>query len=386
MVLSAGAAGILGLGFPTNRCSTSLLFTFSLFQSDHPSLTCFIYLLSDRFRTNVMPRVSSALWRTLFSDQLQLQLQPQSQSQSQAQSKSPAKSHLHFERRARLSQQRTEARHRAFPDFLALSSSNFIDDASPHGRKTLKDTQFAPNASLSSLSLSSLPPSKSKSKSSAHAPSPVLDILSSFSSFGPLLTRLALHSQSFIAQCSRSKDDSNDHTIHHRESARRTGQKQAESPTPQLAAPQFSITLQREMFASAGENDADGHGGLLTLGALPPCPAPSPPLAGPHHSAHPLVSSTPLSDLIFPAQQLSNSDLAWAPVRLYTPAQHGLSVEAAPHETYPIAWEVYLDREGVYFDGVQVAGGGDGNRGAGGFGLSALVDTVRPTHMNILRG
>ncbi|KAF7304598.1 Peptidase A1 domain-containing protein [Mycena chlorophos] len=107
-----------------------------------------------------------------------------------------------------------------------------------------------------------------------------------------------------------------------------------------LAQPMFSISLQR---STIDINASDSQPGAITLGALP---------AG-----------------------VDNSSITWVPVRLYTPAEGGLSAPSfAPNEVYPSRWEIDLDA--VYLDGQKLAastvpttGGVNATR------MSALIDT-----------
>lgn len=99
------------------------------------------------------------------------------------------------------------------------------------------------------------------------------DILSSFATNGPLISRL-------------SQGD--------------------------LAAPQFTITLQRDTI-----DVNSGNIGMLSLGELPP--------------------------------GVSNDSLTWVPVRRYTSEQGGLP---SPDDVYPIAWEIPIDN--VFIDGQEL--------------------------------
>ncbi|KAJ7162014.1 aspartic peptidase domain-containing protein [Mycena filopes] len=110
-----------------------------------------------------------------------------------------------------------------------------------------------------------------------------------------------------------------------------------------LQMPMFSISLQRSTIDISGK-------GALTLGTLP--------------------------------DGVDNSSLTWVPVRLYSPAEGGLTPPTfAPNEVYPLRWEIDLD--GVFLDGVEIGaskipatGGVDTAR------MSALIDTGN----SILRG
>ncbi|KAJ7873883.1 aspartic peptidase domain-containing protein [Mycena olivaceomarginata] len=110
-----------------------------------------------------------------------------------------------------------------------------------------------------------------------------------------------------------------------------------------LQMPMFTISLQRSTIDISGT-------GALTLGTLP--------------------------------DGVDNSSLTWVPVRLYNPAEGGISAPSfAPGEVYPLRWEIDLD--GVFLDGVELApskvatsGNVDANR------MSALIDTGN----SILRG
>jgi len=110
-----------------------------------------------------------------------------------------------------------------------------------------------------------------------------------------------------------------------------------------LQMPMFTISLQRSTIDISGT-------GALTLGTLP--------------------------------DGVDNSSLTWVPVRLYSPADGGITPPTfAPNEVYPLRWEIDLD--GVFLDGVELApskvpttGNVDANR------MSALIDTGN----SILRG
>ncbi|KAJ6598131.1 aspartic peptidase domain-containing protein [Mycena vulgaris] len=100
--------------------------------------------------------------------------------------------------------------------------------------------------------------------------------------------------------------------------------------TKSLAAPMFAITLQRNTL------DIGGNAGVLSLGELP---------AG-----------------------VQTSALTWAPVRGYSDA---LQAPAdSPDETYPIAWELFVDD--VYLDGAVLP---RSSLSSPNIKLSALVDT-----------
>ena len=131
-----------------------------------------------------------------------------------------------------------------------------------------------------------------------------LGILPSFATYGPLVSRMVLNG--------------------------------GDSSSPAwLAAPQFSVTLQRTTPTFSG------NVGSLTLGGLP---------AG-----------------------VVNSSLTWMPVRRYSAEQNGVVVPEAPEETYPYAWDIPLDA--VYFDGVQLPLSNLGDVSSNGVGHSALIDT-----------
>ncbi|KAF7357780.1 Peptidase A1 domain-containing protein [Mycena venus] len=110
-----------------------------------------------------------------------------------------------------------------------------------------------------------------------------------------------------------------------------------------LQMPMFTISLQRSTIDISGT-------GALTLGTLP--------------------------------DGVDNSSLTWVPVRLYSPAEGGITPPTfASNEVYPLRWEIDLD--GVFLDGVELApskiptsGNVDANR------MSALIDTGN----SILRG
>ncbi|KAJ7724307.1 aspartic peptidase domain-containing protein [Mycena maculata] len=107
--------------------------------------------------------------------------------------------------------------------------------------------------------------------------------------------------------------------------------------TNSLAAPMFTITLQRDTL------DIGGNEGILSIGELP---------AGVEESA-----------------------LTWAPIRGYPGA---LNAPAdSPNEDYPIAWELFLDD--VYLDGVRLP---RSNLSSSSIALSALIDTGN----SLLRG
>ncbi|KAF7336250.1 Peptidase A1 domain-containing protein [Mycena venus] len=113
--------------------------------------------------------------------------------------------------------------------------------------------------------------------------------------------------------------------------------------TGALEMPMFTVSLQRSTIDVSGT-------GALTLGKLP--------------------------------DGIDNSSLTWVPVRLYSPAEGGISAPTfAPDEVYPLRWEI--DLEGVFLDGVEIApstvptsGGVNATR------MSALIDTGN----SILRG
>ncbi|KAJ6564491.1 aspartic peptidase domain-containing protein [Mycena capillaripes] len=107
--------------------------------------------------------------------------------------------------------------------------------------------------------------------------------------------------------------------------------------TKSLAVPMFTITLQRDTL------DIGGNAGVLSLGELP---------AG-----------------------IQGSALTWVPVRKYPNA---LQAPAdSPDETYPIAWEVFIDD--VFLDGVRLP---RSNLSSSTIALSGLVDTGN----SLLRG
>ncbi|KAJ7779073.1 aspartic peptidase domain-containing protein [Mycena metata] len=100
--------------------------------------------------------------------------------------------------------------------------------------------------------------------------------------------------------------------------------------TKSLAAPVFTITLQRDTV------DIGGNAGVLTLGQLP--------------------------------DGLQAADLTWAPVRKYPNA---LQAPAdSPNEEYPIAWEIFIDD--VFLDGAVLP---RSNLSSSAIKLSGLVDT-----------
>ncbi|KAJ7761103.1 aspartic peptidase domain-containing protein [Mycena metata] len=110
-----------------------------------------------------------------------------------------------------------------------------------------------------------------------------------------------------------------------------------------LAMPMFTISLQRSEIDISGK-------GALTLGTLPP--------------------------------GVDNSSLTWVPVRLYSPAEGGLTPPTfAPNEVYPLRWEIDLD--GVFLDGVEIpASKIPATGGVSSTRMSALIDTGN----SILRG
>ncbi|PPQ80138.1 LOW QUALITY PROTEIN: hypothetical protein CVT25_001437 [Psilocybe cyanescens] len=100
-----------------------------------------------------------------------------------------------------------------------------------------------------------------------------------------------------------------------------------------LEQPMFSVTLQRDNI------DIGGNVGMLSIGELP--------------------------------DGVSNDNLTWVPLRLYTNSEGGLPAPPnSPEEVYPITWEVILD--GVYFDGelLPLSTLSDSS-----IQLSALIDT-----------
>ncbi|KAJ7489027.1 aspartic peptidase domain-containing protein [Mycena latifolia] len=107
--------------------------------------------------------------------------------------------------------------------------------------------------------------------------------------------------------------------------------------TNSLAAPMFAITLQRNTL------DIGGNAGVLSLGELP--------------------------------ANIQETDLLWAPVRGYPGAL--LAPANSPNETYPIAWELFVDD--VYLDGARLP---RSNLSSSNIKLSALVDTGN----SLLRG
>lgn len=145
----------------------------------------------------------------------------------------------------------------------------------------LRRTRFPDLASL-------LPPRQESKRQNNPAPS-LVDLLNSFATNGPLVSRLA-------------------------QSA--------------LAAPQFSVTLQRDKI------ELGGNVGMLSIGELP---------AG-----------------------ISNDSLTWVPIRGYSAAQGGLN---SPTDTYPIAWEVPIDD--VFIDGQKLPQ----STLSPGVAVTALVDT-----------
>lgn len=158
----------------------------------------------------------------------------------------------------------------------------------------------------------------SESSSNLNKELPPLGILSSLATYGPLLTRLILQSET--------------------------------SHSHSLSNPQFSITLERtnsQSVLSGGVDPNSKPGGTLTLGGLPT-----------------LTGLTNAS---------SSSSLTWAHVRRYTSSQNGVIVPEAQDETYPYAWEIPLDA--VWFDGVRLEESTLGDVRVHGVGMTALVDT-----------
>lgn len=147
----------------------------------------------------------------------------------------------------------------------------------------LRRTRFPDLASL-------LPSKKSSKRQSSSSSSPSLtDLLNSFATNGPLASRLA-------------------------QSA--------------LAAPQFTVTLQRDTIQFGG------NVGMLSVGELPP--------------------------------GVSNDSLTWVPIRGYTAAQGGIDSST---DTYPIAWEVPIDD--VFIDGQKLPQ----STLSPGISVSGLIDT-----------
>jgi len=135
------------------------------------------------------------------------------------------------------------------------------------GARYLADSRRTPFPDLASL----LPKkNKAVSKRRSSAEASINDLLDSFITNGPIISRLA-------------------------QSA--------------LAAPQFTVSLQRDSF-----DIGSGNQGMLSLGEFP---------AG-----------------------LTNDSFTWVPLRRYTAQQGGID---SPTDTYPIAWEVPIDN--VYIDG-----------------------------------
>ncbi|KAJ7445989.1 aspartic peptidase domain-containing protein [Mycena galericulata] len=100
--------------------------------------------------------------------------------------------------------------------------------------------------------------------------------------------------------------------------------------TNSLAAPMFTVTLQRDTL------DIGGNAGILSIGELP--------------------------------SGVQNSSVTWVPVRAYPGAL--VAPADSPNEEYPIAWELFLDD--VYLDGVRLP---RSNLSSSSIALSALVDT-----------
>ncbi|EJC99086.1 acid protease [Fomitiporia mediterranea MF3/22] len=118
-----------------------------------------------------------------------------------------------------------------------------------------------------------------------------VDILSSFNTYGPFVSRLILNNS--------SNHDGG-----------------TEDSSGFLASPQFSVTLQRTIPSLSG------NVGMFTLGGLP--------------------------------DGVDNASLTWMPVRRYKKEQNGVFVPQAPDEVYPYAWDVPLDAiyfDGVRLNG-----------------------------------
>jgi Eukaryotic aspartyl protease len=153
-----------------------------------------------------------------------------------------------------------------------------------------RDTPYMPDLRRTRFpDLASLLPAQQTSKRQS-PPGPSLnDLLNSFATDGPLVSRLA-------------------------QSA--------------LAAPQFTVTLQRDKI------QLGGNVGMLSIGELP--------------------------------DGISNSSLTWVPIRGYSAAQGGLN---SPTDTYPIAWEVPIDN--VFIDGQKLSP----STLSPGVAVTALIDT-----------
>lgn len=144
-----------------------------------------------------------------------------------------------------------------------------------------KRTRFPDLASL-------LPSYETSNRQST--PSPTLnDLLSTFITNGPLLSRMAQNN---------------------------------------LAAPQFTLTLQRDTV------QVGGNVGMLSIGELP--------------------------------QGVLNDSLTWVPIRAYTAAQGGINSST---DTYPIAWEVPIDA--VFIDGQKLPQ----STLSSGISVTGLIDT-----------
>ncbi|KAF8483152.1 aspartic peptidase domain-containing protein [Gautieria morchelliformis] len=154
-----------------------------------------------------------------------------------------------------------------FPDLPSLLGGS-------HNKLLMsRDIPYAPDLRRTRFpDLASLLPSHQTSKRQSTTSPSLDDLLNSFATNGPLVSRLA-------------------------QSA--------------LAAPQFTVTLQRDTVQFGG------NVGMLSIGELP--------------------------------QGVANQSLTWVPIRGYTPAQGGIN---SPTDTYPIAWEVPID--GVFLDGQRL--------------------------------
>ncbi|KAJ8454508.1 hypothetical protein ONZ45_g19278 [Pleurotus djamor] len=107
------------------------------------------------------------------------------------------------------------------------------------------------------------------------------------------------------------------------------------SMTNQLAAPMFTITLQRNTIDIGGQ-------GLLTVGKLP--------------------------------DGIDNSSLTWVPVRRYSHEEGGLKAPRfAPDEVFPSRWEI--DIGGVFLDGRRLPDSEVPVKAPASGRVSALIDT-----------
>ncbi|KAJ8462688.1 hypothetical protein ONZ45_g17846 [Pleurotus djamor] len=98
-------------------------------------------------------------------------------------------------------------------------------------------------------------------------------------------------------------------------------------------SPMFAVALQRDAV------DIGGNAGMLSIGELPP--------------------------------GIDSKSLTWSPVRGYTVPQKGLPPPTnAPDETYPMAWEIFVDD--VFFDGAKLP---RSSLPKTNISLTALVDT-----------